>query len=147
MHWRGGGAGPSQPPLSARSALLLAAAVVACVILAAPSVCKRQKLHEAELHARGLFRSPRLGADAFIARRVRRKAGGNAGDGAGADGEWQVLLARRTREPFLGAWCVVGGFVNYMEDPTDAVRREIGEETSLGVDGAVSSSQRVDVVM
>ena len=179
----------TRPALSPRAALVASLALLAALLLLEPGHCRRRKLHEAELHARGLFRSPRLGADAFIARRLK------------GSGEFEVLLARvckgmcvlfwwrfvgwwwvdggrrrvvcafvcgspcdarslfasltttppcaphipslparppqRTKAPFEGAWCVVGGFVNYMEDPLDALRREIAEETALSVDAAV----------
>ena len=41
----------------------------------------------------------------------------------------RVLLARRGIEPFLGAWNVVGGFLDYGEEPIDGLKREVQEET------------------
>ena len=47
----------------------------------------------------------------------------------------QVLLIQRLKDPFAGQWAFPGGFVDEMEDPAAAVRRELEEETGLvGVD-------------
>ena len=59
------------------------------------------------------YRNPALAVDAAVRR----------GD--------EVLLIQRGNEPWKGAWALPGGFVDYGEDPTDAVLRELEEETGL----------------
>lgn len=43
----------------------------------------------------------------------------------------EVLLVRRTLDPFLGQWSIPAGFVNAFEDPAAAALRECKEETGL----------------
>jgi ADP-ribose pyrophosphatase YjhB (NUDIX family) len=50
------------------------------------------------------------------------------------DGEGRVLLARRAREPDKGKWDVPGGFIEEGEQPLDALRRELLEETGLKIE-------------
>lgn len=45
----------------------------------------------------------------------------------------QVLLGRRARAPFRGAWGVIGGFVEGKEHPEEAARREVEEEVGVPV--------------
>ena len=59
------------------------------------------------------YRNPALAVDAAVRR----------GD--------EVLLIQRGNEPWKGAWALPGGFVDYGEDPRDAVLRELQEETGL----------------
>lgn len=43
----------------------------------------------------------------------------------------EVLLVRRTLDPFVGQWSIPAGFVNAFEDPSLAALRECKEETGL----------------
>ncbi len=45
-----------------------------------------------------------------------------------------MLLGRRAHDPDAGLWDVLGGFVDEGEHPLDALRRELDEETGLGVE-------------
>lgn len=45
----------------------------------------------------------------------------------------RVLLIKRGREPALGRWSLPGGLVDVGETLTDALRREILEETGIAV--------------
>jgi 8-oxo-dGTP diphosphatase len=48
--------------------------------------------------------------------------------------EGQVLLVRRTMTPGQGKWTIPGGFVEFDEDPREAVVREVWEETGYPVE-------------
>ena len=50
------------------------------------------------------------------------------------DDEGRVLLARRKSEPYAGRWDMPGGFLEEGEDPLQAIRRELAEETGLEVE-------------
>lgn len=45
-----------------------------------------------------------------------------------------VLLGRRAHDPGRGRWDLPGGFLHEGEDPVDALRREVLEETGLELD-------------
>lgn len=46
----------------------------------------------------------------------------------------QVLLVRRTMTPGQGKWTIPGGFVEFDEDPAEAVVREVWEETGYKIE-------------
>jgi 8-oxo-dGTP diphosphatase len=50
------------------------------------------------------------------------------------DESGRVLLARRKSEPYAGRWDMPGGFLEEGEDPLQAIRRELAEETGLEVE-------------
>jgi len=50
------------------------------------------------------------------------------------DGHGRILLARRAVDPGAGLWDLLGGFIDEGEEPADALRRELLEETGLEVE-------------
>jgi 8-oxo-dGTP diphosphatase len=58
------------------------------------------------------------------------------------DRDGQVILVRRGQAPMAGAWSLPGGAVEIGESLTDAVAREVEEETGLSVE----VGERVEVV-
>jgi ADP-ribose pyrophosphatase YjhB (NUDIX family) len=50
------------------------------------------------------------------------------------DDQGRILLARRAVEPGAGLWDLLGGFMDEGEEPVQALRRELLEETGLEVE-------------
>jgi ADP-ribose pyrophosphatase YjhB (NUDIX family) len=44
-----------------------------------------------------------------------------------------IVLVRRKFEPFVGDWCLPGGFIEATEHPAESAAREVFEETGLEV--------------
>ncbi len=47
--------------------------------------------------------------------------------------KFQILLIERAKDPFKGKYALPGGFVDYGEDPMEAVKRELKEETHADI--------------
>ncbi|HEY9712697.1 MAG TPA: NUDIX hydrolase [Chroococcales cyanobacterium] len=46
-----------------------------------------------------------------------------------------LVLVKRKFEPYIGDWCLPGGFMEAHEEPADSAAREVLEETGLTVAG------------
>lgn len=44
-----------------------------------------------------------------------------------------IVLVKRKFEPFIGSWCLPGGFIETAEHPAESAEREVLEETGLQV--------------
>ena len=49
------------------------------------------------------------------------------------DNQFEILLIKRLKEPFMDCWALPGGFVDENEDLETAAKRELLEETSIQV--------------
>ncbi len=58
----------------------------------------------------------------------------------------KVFIARRARGPALGVWTMPGGMVEAGETLSDALKREIAEETSMSIEPVALAGHR-EVVM
>lgn len=63
-----------------------------------------------------------------------------------------LVLVERRFEPFVGDWCLPGGFIENSEDPQESAAREVLEETGLEVEivellGASAPGHGINVVI
>lgn len=63
-----------------------------------------------------------------------------------------LVLVERRFEPFIGDWCLPGGFIENCEDPQESAAREVQEETGLEVEivellGANTPGHGINVVI
>jgi 8-oxo-dGTP diphosphatase len=75
-------------------------------------------------------RSPRLGVAALVT----------------ADNGHDLLLGRRNKDPNRGKWVFPGGGVKFGESVTDALARELWEETSLKMTRGIHGPIVIDVI-
>ncbi|KAJ3164647.1 hypothetical protein HK101_000391 [Irineochytrium annulatum] len=58
-------------------------------------------------------------------------------------GKFELLVIQRGRNPYKGYWALPGGFIEYGEDPEDAVRRELKEESQIA---ALPGSENIHLI-
>ena len=63
-----------------------------------------------------------------------------------------LVLVQRKFEPFIGSWCLPGGFIECCEDPSESAAREVLEETGLTIHNhklinAVAPGRNINVVI
>ena len=66
----------------------------------------------------------------------------------------KILLVRRAKGPYLGYWCLPGGYLDWDETAEECAKRELYEETGykanvkfLGIDSNPDRSERQNVVL
>ena len=65
------------------------------------------------------YKTPTTAVDAIVTKEKADRSG------------YEILLITRGRPPFKGQYAFPGGFVEYGEDPKEAVLRELKEECSI----------------
>jgi len=63
-----------------------------------------------------------------------------------------IVLVKRKFEPYVGDWCLPGGFMENNEEPEESAQREVYEETGLSVEidrllGAYSPCKGINVII
>jgi len=63
-----------------------------------------------------------------------------------------IDLVKRKFEPYVGDWCLPGGFMEAREEPEESAQREVFEETGLNVEidrllGAHSPGKGINVII
>lgn len=63
-----------------------------------------------------------------------------------------IVLVKRKYEPYVGDWCLPGGFMEAREEPEESAQREVFEETGLNVEidrllGAFSPGKGINVII
>jgi 8-oxo-dGTP diphosphatase len=63
-----------------------------------------------------------------------------------------LVLVKRKFEPYVGDWCLPGGFIEAREAPEESAQREVLEETGLEVEidrllGACSPGRGINVII
>ncbi|MCC7531378.1 MAG: NUDIX hydrolase [Candidatus Melainabacteria bacterium] len=63
-----------------------------------------------------------------------------------------IVLVKRKFEPYVGDWCLPGGFMEASEEPEESAQREVFEETGLNVEidrllGAYSPGKGINVII
>jgi ADP-ribose pyrophosphatase YjhB (NUDIX family) len=63
-----------------------------------------------------------------------------------------IVLVKRKFEPYVGDWCLPGGFMEAREEPEESAQREVFEETGLNVEidrllGAHSPGKGINVII
>lgn len=64
----------------------------------------------------------------------------------------KLVLVKRRFEPFIGDWCLPGGFIEDSEHPEESAIREVQEEAGINVEitklvGATAPGRNINVVI